>query len=101
MKTWQSPSILKYNAIELSQIIKANAWSVGSAYNMGEFLDNANQGMCGTVYMDFNPGHAVQVEVLGRVIIGGYIIVTLITSYGETYSYSRPEHGGIWSRYYL
>ena len=67
----------------------------------GAFLDSANQGMCGTVYMDFNLGHAVQVEVLGRVFIGGYIIVTFITSYGETYSYSRPEHGGAWSRYYL
>ena len=42
---------------------------------MGEFLDSANQGMCGSVYMDFNPGHAVQVEVIGRVVVGGYIML--------------------------
>ena len=65
---------------------------------MGSYLDEANVGMCGTVYMDFNPGHAIQVEVIGRVIIGGYIIVTLVTEYGETYSYQKPEYGGIWER---
>ena len=98
MKNWKKPSITKYDFEKLSKIVKAKAWSTESAMEMGEYLDEANVGMSGSVYMDFNPGHAIQVEVIGRVIVGGYLIVTLITSAGETYSYTRPESGGTWQR---
>lgn len=98
MQNWATPTVEKFNAKQLSKIIKAKAWSVSSAMDVGEFLDNANVGMSGTVYMDFNPGHAIQVEVIGRVIIGGYLIITLITSSGDTYTYNRPESGGVWQR---
>lgn len=100
MAQWKTPKMEKFSTKQLSKIIRAKAWSVSSAMEMGEFLDNANMGMSGTVYMDFNPGHAIQVEVIGRIFIAGYLVVTLLTSEGESYTYRRPENGGIWERSY-
>ena len=99
MKKWKKPVQIQCDSKHLSNVIKASAWSVGDAYQLGEFLDEANLGSRGSVYMDFNYGHAIQVEVIGWTILGGYRIITLLTSSGETYSYSRPESGGMWERY--
>lgn len=99
MKNWNKPCVIICDFKKLKGFIYANAWSVEEAMQLGEFLDNANAGSRGTVYMDFNPGHEIQVEVLGRIILGGYIIIDFITSTGERYTYKRVESGGAWSQY--
>lgn len=96
MNQWKTPKMEKFSTQQLSKIIRAKAWSASPAVQLGMFLDEANVGMRGSVYVDFNPGHAIQVEVIGRVFTAGYIVVTLLTSEGETFTYRRPENGGIW-----
>ena len=98
MKRWSAPCIVQCTAEELKQIIKVRAWSVGSAYEVGEFLDTANQGMSGTVYMDGNQGHAIQVTVIGWTIVFGIEVKELLSSTGETYKYQKI--GGVWQRVY-
>ena len=96
MKSWSTPSIEYCKAEELKQIIKARAWSVGGVYSVGEFLNTANQGMSGTVYMDGNPGHTVQVTVIGWFIVLGIEVKELMLSTGEIYRYRKIA--GIWVR---
>jgi len=63
---------------------------------MGEFLDNANQGMSGTVYLDENLGHTVQVTVIGWLVVLGMEITEVMLSIGEVYRYQKIA--GIWVR---
>lgn len=98
MKRWSAPCIVRYATEELKQIIKVRAWSVGSAYEVGEFLDSANQGMSGMVYMDGNQGHAIQVTVIGWTIILGIEVKELLSSTGEIYRYQKI--GGVWQIVY-
>ena len=100
MNQWKTPKMEKFSTKQLSQIIRAKAWSASPEVQLGMFLDQANVGMRGMVHADFNPGHAIQVEVIGRVFTAGYLVVTFITSDGNTYTYRRPEGGGFWERSY-
>lgn len=96
MNQWKTPKMEKFSTKQLSKIIRAKAWSASPAVQMGEFLDNATMGLRGSVYVDDNYGHVIQVEVIGRVFVAGYLVVTLLTSNDETITYRRPENGGPW-----
>lgn len=84
----------------MTSFIKANAWSVGSAMEVGAFLDEANQGDCGVVYDEMNGGVLVQVSVIGHFFVGMYEIKRLLTEDGIQLTYRRPIGGGSWSIYY-
>lgn len=88
MNSWRKPNLDTYDIDALSDSIKVKAWSVASAYSIGSFLDQGNQGACGTVYMDpDNEGYRVQVEVIGSIFVAGYYIKTLVDEFGRQYQY--------------
>lgn len=98
MTAWQKPIITVYKLSDVKKKIKAHAWSVGSAMAMGSFLDSCNAGSTGTVYMEENPGHMIQVEVIGWTFIGIYTLVELLNrETGEVYRYSNAS--GSWVAY--
>lgn len=95
MKTWVAPTVTVCKMADLKKVIQARAWSVGQAMEMGEFLDQCNASSVGTVYMAENPGHMIQVEVIGWIFA---TLVTLRSRLGEIFSYQKIN--GSWVRNY-
>lgn len=93
MRKWEKPIVAQMNCEDLQKNIVARAWSVGSAMTVGEFLDSANQGSRGLVELDFNPGHQIQVEVIGVFVIAGFVIKEILTETGLDLKYQQLYPG--------
>lgn len=91
---WKKPVLIQAQLDEIMKFIRVSAWSVDSCMSVGEFLDS--QAAVGVVEFEFNPGHEVQVEVIGRIIVAGHYIATLIDSFGRQYKYRKSLSGGSW-----
>lgn len=96
MNIWMKPQISQFNLTQISQRIKAKAWSVDSGMNYGGFVDSANQGDIGMIPMEGNYGHEVQAECLGWVFLG---VKAFKDIYGNLHFFTIFDDG-YWSRTY-
>ena len=97
METWKKPTMACYKLSDLSKVIKAKAWSVGSAMSYGEFLDQGNVGSVGLVSLgDDNQGYVVQCEIISVVFAGIYCTKTILTQTGKRYTYRKVQGSSSW-----
>ena len=97
MKVWMKPQVVQYDLSMISNEIKAKAWSVESSMNYYGYIDAANKGDFGSIPMEGNYGHTIQVECIGWIFLG---IKAFRDSLGNLYCFSKNNNGS-WSRVYL
>ena len=63
MTKWHNPMIITLDSTSISKIIKARAWSVGSATDLGSLYDQGNSSYNGAIMLP-DYGYEVQAEVI-------------------------------------
>ena len=93
MKKWNTPIITVICARDIEKAIRARAWSVGSAMDLGALYDQGNMEYNGLIMLP-EYGYEIQAQVVGYICLAGYFVYEV--TIGAMKKYYRQASNNTW-----